>query len=272
MVNALESQHLSVSYPAVDDEYARDFDAYFLQQLKLALDKSGVAYALEPQRMPTFVESRSAYNLAHNRYTVHWMNTNTKRETSLYPVRVPLFKGLIGWRLFLIPESKQPLFDNITTLDQLKKLAMSQGHDWPDTQLLKKNGFRLEISTQWKSLFKMLALERTDYFPRSVIEIWREQRIFADLPITIERKNALQYRSAYYFFVNKKNVALAQALEKGLAMAIEDGSFDRNFREYFGELIAKARFEQRQIFHIENTTIKFPSDPALWFDPTTDQP
>lgn len=266
-VSAQLQAPLRVTYPHVKDNYSRDFDAYFLKQLRSALDNSGMAYEMEAYETPMFVESRSEHYLRKGRYNIHWMHTNAKREESLIPVRVPLFKGLIGWRVLLIAEGGQSRFDRITTLDQLRQLTAGQGHDWPDTQILEQNGFTLEVSMRWESLFKMLSLNRTDFFPRSIIEVWREQRIFADLNLEVEQNIALQYPTAYYFFVGKEHQQLADAVTRGIERSLKNGTFDRHFYDHFGHFIERAKLDERRVFRLQNTNLHFPDDPQLWYRP-----
>lgn len=261
------SHPLRLVYPVVKDNHVRDFDAYFLKQLRSALDKTGVPYEMDVYTTPMFVESRSHYYLSKNRYNVHWLNTDAKRESELLPIKVPLFKGLIGWRIFLIAEGDQRRFTRIREVNQLKKLIAGQGHDWPDTRILKQNGFEVEVSMKWESLFKMLSLNRTDYFPRSIVEIGREQRIFADLNLDVEQTIALHYPAAYYFFVSKEHPEIAEIIFRGLMLSIEDGTFDRHFNDHFGGFIQRANLPQRRVFELKNKGMSFPADPRFWYRP-----
>ena len=116
-------------------------------------------------------------------------------------------------------------------------------------------------------LFKMLSKQRIDYFPRSVLEIWEEADQHAEEGLVVEASIVLQYPAAIYFFVNKKNQALARRLEEGLRRAIADGSFDALFFERFGEVIRRARLAARTRFDLENPLLssETPLDqPELW--------
>lgn len=258
-----------VYYPQVEDVHVRDFDAYFIKQLTLALDKADVAYRLNPRPTATFVESRSEYHLLNKRYSIHWLNSNAKREANLIPIRIPLFKGLIGWRLLFIKKGQQTRFTPVTSLTQLQSMTPGQGHDWPDTAILRANHFTVETSPKWDALFRMQAVGRMDFLPRSIIEIWREQRIFQHLNIEIEQTLALQYPAAYYFFTSKQNTKLAEVVAMGLMRAIEDGSFDRNFYAHFGEIIDRANLNQRRVIQLHNPLMTFPEDKRLWFHSQT---
>ena len=181
-----------------------------------------------------------------------WTMTSEARERELLPIRVPLMKGLIGLRLLLIHQDDQGRFEQIGESRQLKALKAGQGHDWPDTKILGHNGYVVTASASYDGLFKMLGKRRIDYFPRSVLEIWREVEHHDDKGLAVESSVALQYPAAEYFFVNKENAVLARRLEEGLQRAIADGSFDRLFFEYFGDLLERSRLEDRVRFELEN--------------------
>jgi hypothetical protein len=60
-------------------------------------------------------------------------------------------------------------------------------------------------------------------------EIWAEQPAHANKGLVIEESLLLNYPSPIYFFVNKNDKALADRIERGLTIAISDGSFDELF-------------------------------------------
>src|SRR5690625_967009 len=183
-------------------------------------------YRVETVPLPDFREVRSEISLATGVYDIHWLHTNRQRETRLRPIRIPLLKGMIGWRLLLIPEQAQERFSAITHVDQLRKLRTVQGHDWPDALILQHNGFSVIRSANWEGMFRMLALGRVDYFPRGATEVHSEIAQFPDHGLAVEQSLVLHYPSAYYFFVARDNDELAEVIEKGLNVDIVNGSFD----------------------------------------------
>jgi hypothetical protein len=55
-----------------------------------------------------------------------------------------------------------------------------------------------------------------------------------------------------YFFVNKKDVALAADIEKGLELMLASGEFLQLFNQYFGALIEQLALESRVRIDLEN--------------------
>ena len=104
----------------------------------------------------------------------------------------------------------------------------------------------------YQGLFKMLILNRFDYFPRSILEIWEEYEIHKNSDIIIEPSILIQYKTASYFFVNKENKKLAHDLKKGMEKIIQNGEFDKLFYEYYRDFIANGNISNRKIFTLKN--------------------
>lgn len=242
---------------------------YPVRLLELALKKSGVEYEVRsyPRPMPQGAAlSRLAAGTGVN---VVWSMTSKEREDQLLPVRIPIDKGLFGYRIAFVREQNKNLLGNVKTLDDMRAFAAGQGHDWPDTDILRGNNLRVTTSTSYDGLFPMLQAGRFDYFPRSILEIWDETGVAGKQQLVVEDKVLLHYPAAIYYFVNKKDAALAQAIENGLNKAQADGSFDVLFYERFGEVIKRANLRGRTSIALTNPLLP-PETPlnrkGLWLD------
>lgn len=264
------NNNLIVRYPASDNirTYTKRVN-YFVEILELALKKSGKPYQLEKITTPILLENRSKNNLKQKFYDVHWMNAKSALEADLRPIPVPLCKGLTGWRIMFIRPDNQTAFSNLNNLMELNKFTAIHGHDWPEKYMYENNHLRQKLANNFKSLFLMLHRKRGDYLSRSVLEIFEEEHAFPNLNITIETDLVLHYPAAYYFYVDKDNQELADALEKGLKIAIADGSFDAIFNRYFSEQIQRANLSTRRIINIPFTPPKSidQSNPDFWYSP-----
>ena len=201
-----------------------------------------------------------------------WTPTNPQLEEDLLPIRIPILRGLLGYRVFLIRKQDRGRFAAIQTLDELKQLRAGMGADWTDTKILQQNGLNVVTGSSYEGLFEMLINERFYYFPRGINEAQPEyearEEKFPDL--FVEENILLYYPYPYYFFVNKDNVRHADRVERGLNMMIEDGSFDELFFEYHQEIIEKSNLKDRRLFKIENPLLPAtaPLDRTeLWYDP-----
>ncbi len=243
-------------------------DDYPIRLLKAALTHAKVDFELTRSSRPMTqgrairqIKSREEINLM-------WTMTSTERESEMLPIRIPIFKGLIGWRIFLIHEDNQAIFDKIKTEEELRSLVLVQGHDWPDLDIVRANNFRASQSAQYDALFEMLVKKRVHYFPRSVREIWEEYNQRRELKIAVEEKWAMRYPTAAYYFVNKEDVELAKTIEKSLRAIISDGKFDQIFLAEHKQYLEKAQFSKRKVVSLENPLLP-PSTPvndkSLWY-------
>ena len=115
-----------VHYPRAEST-ADERVNYYAELLQLCLLKSGKPYQIAPSRL--FAEQARGLQLVESNrgLDVIWAVTTREREERLLPIRIPIDRGLFGWRLFLIKQSNQHLFDVIETADQLAKLRTGQG-------------------------------------------------------------------------------------------------------------------------------------------------
>ena len=240
---------------------------YPLKILTLALSKAGADYELKP-RLNKMQQARAVRQLALGlEINVLWTMTSKEREKDLLPIRIPIDKGLLGWRIFLINKKNAMNFEKLNTFDDLKKFEAVQGHDWPDTEILKANGLKVLGLPYYDSLFKTLQIGRVDYFPRSISEIWTEEKSHPDMDLEIEKTIILHYPTALYFFVNKDDKELARLIETGLRAAIKDGSFEKAFVESYGEDIKRTNLKNRKLFQLTNPLLPLETplqDKKLW--------
>ncbi|PKM23759.1 MAG: hypothetical protein CVV09_18375 [Gammaproteobacteria bacterium HGW-Gammaproteobacteria-13] len=225
---------------------------YALAQLQLALDKAGSALRLEPSHY-SMEQERALVNLEHNdRLDVAWSMTSHEREQRLLPVRIPLDKGLFGWRIALLPKDRAQLLKDVRNLADLRQFSAGQGHDWPDREILRAQGLPVRVSSSYGSLFRMLQAQRFDYFPRSVIEIWDELEHPRGKQLVADPHVLLHYPTAMYFFFSPKRPELAETVRIGMEKAIADGSFERLFQQHFAASLQRAQLDQRQLIELHN--------------------
>ncbi|CDG80797.1 transporter substrate-binding domain-containing protein [Janthinobacterium agaricidamnosum] len=240
---------------------------YSLNLLRLVLKKAGSRDTVERNPL-NMLQNRSVLELAmgNGKLDVIAGVTTKEREEKLLPIRIPITKGLVGWRLLLIKAGQRERLRDVRTLHDLLPFRVAQGHDWPDTVILRDNGLLVSTVAHYNSLFTMLNLDRLDYVPRSLPEIWAELDHYRGLDI--DPYLVLHYRSADYFFVNRKNTKLAETIRRGLEIAMEDGTFDKLFYEHYGKLIKDANLEKRHVIELVNPLLPVETPVTrkeLWF-------
>ncbi len=230
---------------------------YYLALLALSLKKTEAEDG--PFRLEMSVskmnQSRALKQLKLNSgIDVVWTMASEARETAYLPIRIPLLKGLLGHRIFIIREEDAHKFAAINSISELKSLRVGQAANWPDANILKANGFDVVGGVHYEGLFDMLERGRFDYFPRGLNEPWAEVRARPDKGFMVEETLLIQYPAPIYFFVSLQNKTLANRIERGLKVAILDGSFDRIFKEHpiSKEMFDSVNINKRRVFHIDN--------------------
>jgi len=276
---AVGAEPLKVVYPATESRADTRFDD-LKEILRAALDETvdtDGPYTLRPSsRFVTEARYMHEIQSGAGEANVVWSSTSAQKERDLLPVRFELRKGLLGYRVALIDGRRQADFDRISTFAELKRLTIGQGIGWGDIQVYRAAG--LPVATApYEDLFRMVANDRFDLFPRGVGEAFREFAVHhaGAGNLAVERHLLLYYPWPYYFFCNRKDAALAGRIERGLKRMREDGSFDRIFWKYNRGAIEEARMSERRLIRIPNPLLPAatPLDDAwMWFDPRRDTP
>lgn len=260
-----------LNYPLHSDGI--DPEAYALALLTAALERTPGRYQLQATPVP-MAQSRALLAIEHDSKSVQvmWTMTTREREARLLPIRIPIYRGLIGWRVLLQRSADAERLATVENLDQLKRFSFGQRHDWPDTAILRANGLKVVTSQHYRGLFQMLAAGRFDLFPREVVVAWQEQARAAEsgLALSIDNHLLLHYPTAFYFFTSRNRPDLAADIERGLEAMIADGSFQRLFEQYHGDTLRQANLHKRRIIELHNPDLP-PATPfarkELWFQP-----
>ncbi len=270
----LAGQDMSVVYP----KFQSDNDTRYLEQvelLKTALEKTKVKYG-------GFKLSQSSVQMNELRYiqeaksgmsvNVVWWGTNQTIEKELIPIRIPISKGLLGYRVFLINKDSQPKFTAIRSVDDLRKYRVGQGLDWGDVKVFEANRLPVVTGNNYEGLVNMLNGGAFEYFSRGINEAFNELETRRDKfpKMAVEEHLSLYYPWPYYFFVSPTTPKVAERLGKGLNIMISDGSFNAIFLKYNKSSIDKANLKHRLIIRINNPILPKETPlnrKELWFVP-----
>jgi ABC-type amino acid transport substrate-binding protein len=251
---------------------ANDVEAYSVDVMKLALSHVGEkSFVYQPVHVADTI--RAQFNNVNPKdVDIFWLFSNSQLEEQLLPIRIPIDKGLLGYKVLLIREGDQARFDKISTVGDLKKITIGQRLWWPEVELLRANGFTVYTPSKFDSLMYMLDGGRFDAFPRWLFEPYSDISKHKNLNLTVEKKILLSYVLPYYFFVASGNKVLASDIETGLNRAIQDGTFDNLFLNsvLVDKFKNKIDTKSRQIFTLDNPLIPkgVPTNNfRYWFDP-----
>jgi len=202
--------------------------------------------------------------------------TDREIERQLDPIRIPVDRGILGWRIAVIRQQDKGRFSAIRTEDEIRQFTAGQGF-WVDADIYKYNGYQVASAYGGIDiLFRMLEHERFDYVPlganecRNLLEKYKISH--PDSELVLEETIVLNYPFARYFWTvkNEKGAILHERLTRGLEAMIRDGSFDRIFVKYSGEALREANLAGRKVFDLENPSLPatLPLDrKELWFSP-----
>jgi ABC-type amino acid transport substrate-binding protein len=188
------------------------------------------------------------------RLDIYWSMTSAAREQGVLPVRLPLMKGLLGCRVFIIRKDAVERFKHIKSMEDLKSIGIGQGLDWPDTGIMQAAGLHVVTSASYDTLYRMLKAGRFDGIALGANEINDELAKQNDPDLAIERTIAVAYPAPVFFFVTPRKKALAERIEKGLRLMMEDGSFNAIFEKRWRKSLIANNMKNRQVFHLPNPT------------------
>lgn len=134
--------------------------------LRLALEKVDPKVNIE-ELNEVIPEGRCISKVQDGSLNVLWAGASKELDEHMLPVRIPLLKGLLGHRVFLIRREDQYIYNAINNLEDLKKLKAGMGTFWGSTRVMEAAGLPVVKSVKYPSLFYMLDGERFDYFPRA---------------------------------------------------------------------------------------------------------
>ncbi len=250
---------------------------YYFQLLKKAMET-----AAGGRVMPVFTEAapmaqgRATYELLKgNLVDVYWMGTDDIREKNLLYIPIPLDRGLLGFRRFIIHKDMRHRFDKVKNFKDLQQLLACQGRDWPDAKIMRHAGLRVTEANNVEHLYQQVVARRCDYFPRGYLEAELEMNANAATypELTYYHELLLYYPFTSYFFVNPKNTALERWIREGLEAMIESGEFIRFMKEhpYTAEVFSTSELHRvTRVIRISNSMMSSSThynDARYWLQP-----
>ena len=253
---------------------------YYWQVLDAALaanrDKYGDHSARPFESPMTFQRGVAEVESGNGRVNIISRATNLDLEKRLRPIRIPVDKGLLGFRLFLVMPETQARLERVKTLDELRQFTIGQSASWTDVRILQAAGFKLVLADAYTPLFSMLGGRRFDLFARGAIEIESEWRANHDaVPgMQIEKRFALYYPMPRYFFVPRtaEGERMAERIEDGLRRLRASGEFERRYQAWKKLVLGDLHLPGRTVFRLPNPELspEAPKDPFWWDDLATE--
>lgn len=134
-----------VIYPGDEFRFAE-----YLETLRTALDKTIAShgpYVLKPASVSMNEDRYLAEARSGKLVNVVWSAATRDNERNLLPVRIPLGKGILGYRIALIHKDNQHMLGQIKSLDDLRNIASALAGGGATSPFTKKPAFRLSQQT-----------------------------------------------------------------------------------------------------------------------------
>lgn len=213
--------------------------------------KMNIVFASKMEHGRAFVELEK-----NNVVDIFWAGSEETKEKRFHAIKIPLLKGLLGFRTFILNKDKIKDFDKVKTFEEFKKFKACQGTHWADTKILENAGIKVVKNTNYELLFLQTLAKRCDYFPRGIYETYLEMDVRKDKykKLAFYDKIILHYPFAMYFYVSKKNKKLGKRIEDGLLKLIESGEFDKYLENYemTKKLFPVSKWINRKTFVLKN--------------------
>jgi len=249
---------------------------YYVELLQKALKKGAKGRPI-PGIKPTMMmeQGRATRELLKgDLIDLFWVGTDVEKEQELRAIRIPLERGLMGFRKFTIRKDRQHDFDQIQNLQQLQQLTACQGAYWPDTEILTAAKLPVIAAPVYENIFKQVVARRCDYFPRGlhegVVELTQRAALYPEL--IRYHDIMLHYPFAVYFFTTKPNEALALWLEQGLEAMINNGELLSHMQQHglTGHVFPLQAHNTKRWLELPNPRLAPSADPTnrrYWFVP-----
>jgi hypothetical protein len=161
---------------------------------------------------------------------ISWFEEARFTETNLRRIEVPIFRGILGLRYLLGPKDIPP--NSIQSEQDLKKKVLLSGEGWPDTEILRNNGFQVRVKKTKEELEKELQGQAKLLYPRSFLETSYDLNRLKD--IALQRDLRIFYPIVMIFYVSPKlDQSIYERLDKGLKEYAKDGRLAAYLDEFF---------------------------------------
>jgi hypothetical protein len=173
-----------------------DITRYYEDVIRLALEKTRAShgdFAIKQRPFEASIERVRAMLQSGAGVDIIWASVTPERVESMRHVQVDLLQDLNNYRALLVRKDDVHRFQNIQTLDDLRRLKAGNGSNWTDTKVMQANGFTVVTAVDFGLLIKMLSAKRFDYITRGMHEIGMDLRMFNSANLVVVPDVVLKY-------------------------------------------------------------------------------
>jgi hypothetical protein len=230
-------------------------DKYTFLQFVNAMKNNGYTYSLNqyPEKL-TRPRQLLHFELEKSQCDVFTGGANLEYSARFLRVDIPLTRGLLGYRYFMVDNEQLESLASLSTLKEFKEhLIIGSNTAKLKNDIFKYNHFNIMSSTSGRA-WLMLKGKRFNAIQRSIVgDISKREKSRAES--SIYRNLMVYYHADLFFYVNKNRKDLHEMLFNGLKNAYENGSFMKTFDNHPDikqALNFLNSFEEANIYLIKN--------------------
>lgn len=177
----------------------------------------------------------------------------------IWHIPVPFDRGLLGYRLNLLIESRKDILKEVDSVEKLRNFTIGQGEGWMDVMLYRNVGVPTKEVRYWRDaeFVRQMKTGFIDIFPLGLEEslsyfIPHFQQFYPEL--TYDEHILLRYPWFRFVWVSPKAEnaqMLYDALKRGFDIIIESGEYMKTWEE-LRQAPDEKYFKGRTIIDIEN--------------------
>lgn len=191
--------------------------------------------------------------ILHLAFASSWFRNTMPKDTYVEFESSFLF-NLGGLRSFITRPDTQTVLTRITRAGQVFGLPAGQGEGWPDSKILRHNGFKVIEGYDMDSLFPMLRKKRFDLFPLSILEAERTVSEYKDRypELSVMRGVNLYYPFPFSLFVSARHPRIIERFRFGVDLVLTNGTVKTLFSKHFGSAEAQIANSRSRLILAEN--------------------
>jgi ABC-type amino acid transport substrate-binding protein len=176
----------------------------------------------------------------------------TKAEVTEIPF--DLLHGLLGYRICLRNANTPIVLTGVNTLEDLRKIRIGQGEEWPDIDIYEANNIKPVLAPSLPSMFEMLGYKRFDCLPFGANEVTYilNQKKSSYPFLEIDDQLLIHYEFKIQFYVSKRYPRIAERLTMGIKKLQENGEWDALFRKYHAEDLKGLNLKNRRVICLQS--------------------
>lgn len=166
----------------------------------------------------------------------------------------PIMKGLLGYRIPIVREADREKLAQVESKEQLQALRLGIPETWADAELFRSNGYTVVEKGDFDGLFRRLAAGEFDYVAFGANEIAGvyQERAQAVDGLVIDDSLLIYYPFPLVFYIHPERKALAERVRLGLQTIEQNGTLDRIFERYYGDVVERLSLNERQLISLSN--------------------